>query len=155
MPHLFRHANADFAGGLVLANLVDTLTLPDNGHANLSKGQLNKLADRAGLVGGNDIVIWGVLLQHEPHHLDIVAGVAPVALRVQVAQHNVLLQAQADLGHGARDLASDKRLTTARALVVEEDAVAAVHTVCLAVIDHNPVPVHLGDAIGRAVRGVV
>jgi hypothetical protein len=71
---------------------------------------------------------------------------APVALRVNVAQDQLLLLAERDFRDGARDLARDKRFTTARAFVVEENTVARVHVVRLTVVDHNPVPVELGHA---------
>ena len=66
---------------------------------------LDELADRVGLAGGDDVVVGLVLLQHQPHRLHVVAGVAPVALGVEVAQHEVVLQAELDAGHGVGDLA--------------------------------------------------
>ena len=47
---------------------------------------LAELAHRVRLAGGSDVVVGRVLLQHPPHHLDVVAGEAPVALGVEVAQ---------------------------------------------------------------------
>ena len=64
----------------------------------------------------------------------VVAGVAPVALRVEVAQVEVVLQAQGDARHGAGDLARHEGLAADRALVVEEDAVGGVQAVGLAVV---------------------
>jgi hypothetical protein len=52
--------------------------------------------------------------------------------------------------HGAGDLAGNKGASTPGGLVIEQDAVAGVHAVGLAVVDRDPVGVHLGDAIGRA-----
>ena len=42
--------------------------------------------------------------------------------------------------------------TSAGALVVEENAVAAVHAVRLAVVDHDPVAVQLGHACMASAR---
>ena len=41
---------------------------------------------------GDDIVVGLVLLQHEPHRLHVVTGVAPVAARLERPQHEVFLQ---------------------------------------------------------------
>jgi hypothetical protein len=40
---------------------------------------------------GNDIVVREVLLEHEPLHLHVVSGVAPVAFCVEVAQVQAVL----------------------------------------------------------------
>ena len=50
--------------------------------------------------------------------------------------------------HG--DFAGDKRLAAPLALVVEEDAVHAVHAVALAVVFHNPEGIELGHGVGAA-----
>src|SRR2546430_8863114 len=46
-----------------------------------------------------------VLLEHEPHRADVVAGIAPVAARVEVAEPHIGAPAQRDLGCRRRDLA--------------------------------------------------
>ena len=48
---------------------------------------------------------------------------------------HLLLLPERDLGHRPGDLAGHKRLAAARGLVVEQDAVADVHPVGLAVCD--------------------
>jgi hypothetical protein len=83
-------------------------------------------------------------------HLDAVAGVAPVAFGVEVAEEELLLQAHLDAGEAARDLAGDECGSAQGRLVVEEDAVAGVHAVGLAVVDGDPVAIELGDGVGRA-----
>ncbi len=50
------------------------------------KATSHELAHRVRLAGGDDVVVRLVLLEHQPHRLDVVAGVAPVALRVEVAE---------------------------------------------------------------------
>jgi hypothetical protein len=79
-----------------------------------------------GLVGRDHVVVGLVLLEHEPHHLDVLLGVAPVALGVEVAEVERVLEAHLDPGGGAGDLAGDEGLAAAGRLVVEEDAVAGV-----------------------------
>jgi hypothetical protein len=83
-------------------------------------------------------------------HLDVVLGVAPVALGVEVAEVEGVLQAEFDAREGAGDLASDEGLATGRGFVVEQDAVAGVDTVGLTVVDGDPVGVELGDRVGAA-----
>ena len=65
--------------------------------------------------GREHVVVGLVLLQHQPHALDIVAGVAPVALGVEIAEIELLLQAEFDARHRARDLARDEGLAADRA----------------------------------------
>jgi len=77
--------------------------------------------------------------------------VAPVAQGVEVAQIQAALQALGDVGQAAGDLAGDEGLAAARALVVEEDAVAGIEPIGLAVVDGDPVGVELGDGV-RAAR---
>ena len=76
--------------------------------------------------------------------------VSPVTLGVEVTQVEALLLAQVDVRRSARDLPRHERPAPTRALVVEEDTVARIHAVRLAVVDRDPVAVHLRDAIGRA-----
>ena len=44
----------------------------------------------------------------------------------------------------------DKGLSPPWAFVIEEDAVASEHAVSLAVVDHHPVGVQLGNPVGRS-----
>jgi hypothetical protein len=101
--------------------------------------------------GGDDEVFGHFLLQHQPLHLHIVAGMAPVAQRAHVAQVQAILQAQRNARHRAGDLAGDKGFAAQRAFMVEQDAVAGIHAVGLAVVHRDPVGVHLGHCI-RAAR---
>mmetsp|Transcript_84484 Transcript_84484/g.235302 ORF Transcript_84484/g.235302 Transcript_84484/m.235302 type:complete len:248 (-) Transcript_84484:147-890(-) len=111
---------------------------------------LAELAHRVHLAGRQYVVVTGLLLKHAPHALHIVTRVAPVALRVHVAQVQAVLQPALDAGHGARDLAGHESGSAPRRLVVEEDAVDAEHVVRLAVVLDNPKGVQLGHAVGRA-----
>ena len=62
----------------------------------------------------------------------------------------MLLEADLDAGEAAGDLAGDEGLAAQGRLVVEEDAVAGVDAVGLAVVDGDPVGVELGDGVGGA-----
>lgn len=52
-------------------------------------------------------------------------------LSVEVSQVDSLLLATVDTRHRASDLPGDESGTTARALMVEEDPVGQMHSVCL------------------------
>src|SRR5262249_58490154 len=85
-------------------------------------------------------------------------GVAPVAPGGEVAEIKAVLPAGGDRRDRAGDLAGDEGLAAGRPLMVEQDAVAGVQTVGLAVVDGDPVGVELGRAIGAArleARGLV
>lgn len=102
------------------------------------------------LAGGDDDVVRLVLLQHQVHGLDVVAGVAPVAERVEVAEVEVPFEPEQDARHRTPDLARDKGFAAHRALVVENDAVARVYAVGLAVVHGDPAGIGLGGAVGAA-----
>ena len=59
------------------------------------EGDLHQLAHRVALAGRDDVVVGLVLLQHQPHRAHVVAGEAPVALRVEVAERRASRQAPA------------------------------------------------------------
>ena len=91
----------------------------------LREDLLGEFADRMGLSGGDDVIVGPVLLEHQPHRLDVVPGEAPVALRLEIAEVELLLEAELDPGGRAGDLPRDEGLAAAGGFVVEEDAVAA------------------------------
>src|SRR5262245_32637811 len=89
------------------------------------------------------------LLQHEPLGVHVVAGMAPVAPRIQIPEVDAGLQSFAHPREAARDLARHERLAAARRLVVEEDPAAREQPVRLAIVDRYPVRVELRYAIRR------
>src|SRR5262245_63964985 len=102
------------------------------------------------LAGRKHIVIGLTLLQDQPHPLDKVAGVSPVARGIEVAEKQLLLQPAFDRRDRSRDLASDEGFASDRALVVEKNSVGGVKAVGLAVVDRNPMRVKLGRRVRRA-----
>ena len=60
------------------------------------ESQLQEFAHRVALAGGDDEVVGLLLLHHQPHRLDVVAGEAPIAAPVQVAEAQLVLQAELD-----------------------------------------------------------
>ena len=89
----------------------------------------HELADRVRLAGGDHEVVRLVLLEHQPHRLDVLRRVAPVAPRVEVARGTASPAAGQDGRDAARDLARHERPAAARRLVVEEDAVGGEQAV--------------------------
>ena len=133
-------------------NLVDGagLALPLDGSANNGEGTLDELANGVGLSGGQDVVIGLLLLKHAPHTLNVVAGMAPITLGVDVSEVEALVNSLVDAGDGGGNLAGDEGTATAGTLVVKEDAVGNVHAVGLTVVDKDPEGVLLGNGVGRA-----
>ena len=65
----------------------------------------------------------------------------PITEGVDVTQVERLLLPELDISDGASDLAGHECTSTTRTLVVEQDSVAGVHAVSLAVVDSDPVGV--------------
>ena len=133
----------------VVTLLVDALALPAEADANVLEGPLHELPHGMLDTRSDDEVIRLVLLQDQPHALDVVLGVAPVAQAVEVAELQVVLQALGNARCGERDLAGHEVLAAPRRLVVEQDAVAREHAVGLAVLLGDPVAVLLRHGVGR------
>ncbi len=100
--------------------------------------------------GGDDVIVRRVLLQHQPHRLDIVARVAPVALGVDVAEPQLAGEAKLDAGDAIGHLAGNELDASQRRFVVEQDAARSVKAEALAVVDRDPVAVEFGYRIRRA-----
>ena len=100
------------------------------------------------LAGGDDIVVGGWLLEDEPHALNVIAGIAPVAHGRQVAEGEALLLALRDACGRESDLAGDECLATSFALVIEKYSRAAIHAVGFAIFLYDPKSVEFGDGVG-------
>src|SRR5256885_825677 len=149
-PEIARVHGDDFFSRGVERVLVGALALPPEADVEPRRRQVHEFA-HAVLLARRDHQILGLgLLQHQPLRLDIVARVAPVAPRVEVAEVQAILHSEFDAGEAARDLARDEDLAADRRFVVEEDAVAGIEAVGLAVVDRDPVRVELRHAVGRA-----
>ena len=149
-PEIARVHGDDFFSRGVERVLVGALALPPEADVEPRRREVHEFA-HAVLLARRDHQILGLgLLQHQPLRLDIVARVAPVAPRVEVAEVQAILHSELDAGEAARDLARDEDLAADRRFVVEEDAVAGIEAVGLAVVDRDPVRVELRHAVGRA-----
>src|SRR5262249_20858036 len=123
-PEVARIDLDEHAPGLrVRPLLFQPLPAPGELEAGAAERALAELAHRVGFPGRDDVIVGLLLLEHEPHRLDVVLRVAPVAPRSEVAEVEAVLEAVPDAPHGARDLARHERLAAALALVVEEDSV--------------------------------
>ncbi len=89
----------------------------------------------------------GMEIRWQGKGVDEVGILAP---GLQVAQVQAVLQAELDARQGAGDLAGDEGFAADRRFVVEQDAVAGIHAICLAVVDGDPVGIELGHRIGAA-----
>lgn len=140
----------DLHDGLAVpgAGLVDALTCPLDLHAQFIRSDVHKVTHAVLYAGGDDEVFGLLLLQHQPLHLYIVLSMTPVALGIEVAQVQAVLQAKLDARQGAGDLAGHERLAADRGFVIEQDAVAGVHAVGLAVVDCDPVGIQFGHGVG-------
>ena len=114
----------------------------------------NQLANAVGLACRDHVVTRLVLLEHQPHRAHVVAGEAPVAPGVEIAEPELPLEAQLDPGGGIRDLACDEVERPPRRLVVVEDPGGRMHAVPRPVAAGDEVPVCLRDAIrGQGGKG--
>jgi hypothetical protein len=111
-----------------------------------------EVADRVRRPRSDHVVARLVLLQHQPHRPHVVAGVSPVAARVQVAEHELLLEAKRDPRGAMGDLSRHELERTPRRLVVVEDPRAGEEPVAAAVRADDEVGVRLRDAVRRERR---
>lgn len=72
---------------------------------------------------------------------------SPITPRIQIAQIQALLLPETDIRRSPRYLPRHERPPSPRALVVEQDAIARVHTVRLPVVHRDPVCVQLCNPV--------
>ena len=75
---------------------------------------------------------------------------APVALGIEIADIESLLQTVLDRRHRAGDLAGNEGFSAHRPFMVKQNAIGGMDAVGLAVIDGDPIGVELGRGIRRA-----
>jgi len=96
------------------ADFVDPLAFPAQVDAELGRGRINELSHAVLLTGGDDVVVRGLGLQHQPLHFDVITSVAPVAPGIHVSQVETVLQAEREARQGPGNLARDKGLAANR-----------------------------------------
>ena len=140
--------HVDFRRSRVLRVELDEVAIVE---LDAREGQLEKLAHGMRLAGRHHVVVGLLLLEHQPHGADVVAGESPVALGVEVPHDELLLQAFLDSRGAQGDLAGHERLAAPGAFVVEQDSRAGEEPVGFPIIDRLPVGVQLGAGV-RAAR---
>jgi hypothetical protein len=73
--------------------LLDAVAAPHDAPPDVSEHGFDELAHRMGFAGGEDVIVGLRQLQHQPHAFHIVAGTAPVALGVEIAEKELALTA--------------------------------------------------------------
>ena len=123
--------------------------VPAKLHAELGRRPIDERSHGILLASGNDVVFGLRLLEHEPLRVNVVPRVAPIAQRIEVAEVKTLVETGLDAGKTPRDLARHERLAAYGRLVIEQDAVAGKEAVRFAVVDRDPIRIHLGGGIRR------
>ena len=117
-------------------------------HPSESRG--HELADRMHLSGRDDVIVRLRLLKHEPHRFHILAGVPPVALRIQVARIAARFACPPAIPrHAGGDSARHKLEAAPGRFVVEQQAAGSVEAVGLPVIACQIEPGDLADPVRR------
>src|SRR3989442_11476902 len=88
----------------------------------MREGQFSELPYGMLFAGGDDVVFGLVLLQHKPHSPHVLARMAPVSTRIQIAQPDFFRQAELDPCGLGGDLSRDELESTARRFVIVQDA---------------------------------
>src|SRR3546814_8049625 len=73
----------------------------------------------------------------------------PIALGVQVAEVEAVLQAELDGCNGSRDLTGHEGFAADRTFVVAQDSIRSMDAVGLPVVHRDPVGIELGGSVGR------
>ena len=89
---------------------------------NVRERHFDQLLDRMRDSRGDDVIVGRVLLQHQPHRVHVVAGKAPVAAGVAIAEFQRIADPELDAGHAVGDLAGDELDAAPRRFVIEENA---------------------------------
>ena len=116
----------------------------------VSKGLFAELANGVSLARSDNVIVRFLLLQHRVHGPDVIFGVTPVALGVEVTEFQFGLQAKFDAGDSAGDLASHKLETSSGTFVVEQDPRAAVHVVFFTIVSRQVETGDFADPVSTA-----
>ena len=86
-PEVTRIDPDDGAAGIAVDGvLLEAGALPAQRHLELGGGACDEVAHRVLLTRRDDVILRCRLLQHQPLSADVVARVAPIAQRVEIAQ---------------------------------------------------------------------
>ena len=100
------------------------------------------------LTGGDNEIIGGLLLEHEPLHFYVIPGVTPVTKCIQVSDIQAVLQPQINSGECPCDFSGNEGLSPDGGLVVKQDAIACIDSVGLTIVHRDPISIKLGTCVG-------
>ena len=141
------YCNNNLSCSYINTLLVDAFPFPTELDAGMMESEGGELTYGMLHACGDDEVFRGVVLEDEPHAFYIILGIAPVAKRIEVAEIEAVLFALSDTGSSKGDLAGDEGLASAFGLMIEEDAGAAEHIICLTILLNYPISIELCHCI--------
>jgi len=112
------------------------------------ESRFDKFAHRMRFSCCHDIIIHRVVLQHQPHRMDIILCAAPIPFAFQVPEHKLCNEPSRNARSRTRDFASHKVLRAPRRLVIVKNAVADKQPVGFAINSRQL----RGERLGAAVR---
>merc|ERR1719471_2795774 len=89
------------------------------------------------------------LLQHEPHHVYVILCMAPVSLCINIPHPNTFLLSFVNSSYSSGNFSCDKCWSSPRALVIKQDTVICVNSVCFSIVDDGPISKLLRDCVRR------
>ncbi len=96
---------------------------------------------------GHNVIVGFVLLEHKPHRFNIIARESPVSSCVQIAQVELVLQAQFNSRRSSCNFSRNKRLAAPRRLVIKQNSVTCKQTVSFPIVHRLPKAVRLRATI--------
>jgi len=84
-----------------------------------------------------------ILLKHQPHHFNIILGMAPVPQGIEISKIKAILEPKIYPGQGSRDFPGNKGFTPYGRFMIKEYAVACIDVIGFAVVYCNPVGIQL------------
>ena len=100
--------------------------------------------------GSNHEIIGLGLLHYQPHALHIIFGIAPVAVGVEVAEVELILQSVGNASCCNSDFSSHESLAASLAFVVEENTIHGIHSIAFAIVFRNPESIELCAGVWAA-----
>src|ERR1700722_14365855 len=93
---------------------------------NVSERHLAEFTNRCCSSRCHNVVVRDFLLQHQPHSLHIITRVAPVALGVEVAKNDLILQTELDARDTMSNFPGDEFNAPQWRFMIEQDTARGV-----------------------------
>ncbi len=117
--------------------------------ADRREGQPHEIAHVMRAPGRDHEVVGSIVLQHQPHRANVIAGKTPITLRIEVAQPQLVRHTEFNSRNAVANFARDELFAPPRRFVVEQDTADGKQVVRLAVIYRDPMAVQLRHAVRR------